>query len=157
MHGWLLGCARCGALTCALFARERVLRITVTALGMACAQWRCGEKTGARPRAVGWHSSLTNVPQVSRPVGLCNLYLSSMIESENAATLQHNETVSSCSSSSSSRELCVCVCVLEFAGVAVCDVPPVISDKWQQSRLRAGDRSLLGFVVGIVTARSSGR
>jgi len=91
------------------FALERVLRIMVTALGMACARWRRGEKTGARPRAVGWRSSLTNVPRVSRPVGLCNLYLSSMIESENAAALQHNETVSSCSSSSSSRELCVCV------------------------------------------------
>ena len=114
----------------------------VTALGMACARWRRGEKTGARPRAVGWRSSLTNVP--------CNL-LSSMIESENAAALQHNETVSSCSSSSSSRELCVCA-FLEFAGVAGSDVPPAISDKWHQSRLRAGDRSRRGIIIGIITA-----
>ena len=33
---------------------------------------RRGEKTGARPRAVGWRSSLTNVPRKSRPDGLCN-------------------------------------------------------------------------------------
>ena len=32
----------------------------------------CGEKTGARPRAVGWRSSFTNVPRESRPHGLCN-------------------------------------------------------------------------------------
>jgi hypothetical protein len=34
---------------------------------------------------------------------------------------------------------------------------PAISDKWHQSRLRTGDRSWRGFVVGIVTARSGGR
>jgi len=45
------------------FALERVLRIMVTALGMACARWRRGEKTGARPRAVGWCNSFTNVPR----------------------------------------------------------------------------------------------
>ena len=96
----------------------------MTALGMACAHGAMVRRPGHVPGL--WDSAVRSRMCHVR-VGLMAFviaYLSLMIESENAAALQHNKTVSSCSSSSSLHELCVCV--LEFAGIVGGDISPAI-------------------------------